>query len=162
MYLSYTACAMLLLFVAWIVKLAYAKGRETEQGYAAALFNLGIAYIFGEVDFGEGEDVFSEDDEQAIGRAIGYLREAAEHGHARAAYILGLMYYGDLLYEAKVEKDYTEAYNWFDCAAYNELVRHEFGRLRWREKRALAKYLAATKQEFEKKQAESNPEFDPK
>jgi TPR repeat protein len=151
MYLSYTTCAVLLLFVAWI---AYESGRKAEQEPATSLFNLGMAYMLGEGDCGE-------DDERSIGRAIDYLREAAERGHARAAYILGQLYYGDLFHEAKVERDYAEAYNWFDCAAANELVRHEFGRLRWREKRALRKYLAETKQEFERKQADSKPESDP-
>ena len=58
-----------------------AKWKEAaENGEAAAQFNLGAAY-----DFGQG---VAEDDTEAVK----WYRKAAEQGHAQAQYNLGIMY----------------------------------------------------------------------
>jgi TPR repeat protein len=76
MYLSYFDIALLLLIVAWIVKHAYVYGAETERGYAAALFNLGMEYRLGEAVPLNNR------------RAIVWFRKAAEQGHAEAQFSL--------------------------------------------------------------------------
>ena len=72
-----------------------------EQGFANALYNLGVMY-----DQGQGVA-------QDYKEAVRWYRKAAEQGHASSQFILGSMYDDG----RGVPQDYFQAHLWYNLAA---------------------------------------------
>lgn len=146
MYLSNIELGVLLVFAPLFIVAVHAdgrsRGREEEQQVAVSLFNLGMAYMTGEDDLPEDPD-----------RAILYLRMAADRGHVRAPFVLGLTYYHGQL---DFGRDHKKAYFWFDWAAANLYMGNEIGKISWRERRQLTKYKAETKPDAKANDADVN------